>query len=92
MNSHLYYFLLDVMSWGVVGLTVAYLVEKTEKSGVPYQYLLYFAIALFLGFFFSLNHALPEYGFATVIFIEVCAGTILFAYALSQRFRKTVLG
>jgi uncharacterized membrane protein YhfC len=93
MNLHLISFFFNVFIWGVVGLGIAYIVEKTEGlSAIRYQYPIYLLVALTLGVFFSLNHALPEYGVSIPIFIEVCVGTILFAYGISQTFRKTALG
>jgi hypothetical protein len=93
MNLHLVSFFFNVISWGLAGIGIAYIVERTEGlSVIRYQYAVYLLVALATGFFFSLNHALPEYGLSVPIFIEVCVGTILFAYGISQTFRKTALG
>lgn len=92
MNLHLLSFYLDVASWIVIGLAVGYLVGKAEGNGMKYQYPMYLSVALTLGVFSTLHHALPEYGFALMSFIEVSIGTMLFAYAASQSFRKTMVG
>lgn len=93
MNTHFLSFLLNVASWGLIGCVMAYLVERVEGTNIlRYQYPLYTIAALLLGIFFSMNHAWPSFGISIPVFIEVCVGLILVAYAVSRTFRRTVLG